>query len=189
MHFKKTALQCADRIIQKNKEEFQHDGEEAIDEDEPLLSRFKYTQSLGKKRTWTQAEKQNMEGLSKPSSSKALQDSEAFLECMGPAGQASIAAAAAEDTSSVQIWNAKWDELEGLCKKLRTELGKLVVYKDPLRTLLAKLKNKAQTNANFRNFSDELIDIINKMGDFIGEVEATIYEFEAIESDEASAHI
>ena len=172
------ALACADRLIVQNQAEYGHAGLSSIDPVMPLLSRFQYIKSDGKKRLWSQTEHQELEGRTQAKGPKQIQDLKLFMDAMGPGG----AAVGAVEDSTVQIKGLGWEQVEDQCKALRKELLELNKYRDPLRGLVVKLKKKPE----YENFSNELANIIEKLVIFTTAAEEAVFEFEATSEAEAT---
>ena len=115
---------------------------------------------------------------------KQLDDAKNFLERMGPGDVGEINPAG--ESSTVKIKSLQWENCEEKCKSLRSEVAKLAVFKDPFRGLSVKLKKRAEAdeNSGYRNFHTELETIIGTLTTFIGQVEDSIYDFEALEEAE-----
>lgn len=69
--------------IKKNQEEFDHDA--AVDEnpDVPMLSKFRFVVSKGKKRAWTQVESKQLTGQAALRNVEHLRQAKDFMECLG----------------------------------------------------------------------------------------------------------
>ena len=76
------ALAVADELIEQNKKEWGHSGEK-IDAKNPLLVRFWYVNSEGRKRSWGQTDDKVLEGKCDVKNKKQLFDSQVFLEGLG----------------------------------------------------------------------------------------------------------
>ena len=75
-------MATADGIIAQNKEEYGHD-KEAIPHENPLLAKYYYVDSGGKKRTRKQTEEKELEGEAAIKKSKDLADTGLFSDAMG----------------------------------------------------------------------------------------------------------
>ena len=81
----KGALKPADEIIADNKAEYGHQEEPKIHKN-PLISKYFYVKSDGKKRSWEQSEQKEFSGSADPKTKKNMQDIGAFMEGMGDLG-------------------------------------------------------------------------------------------------------
>ena len=79
------ALKTADEIIADNKAEYGHQEEPRIHKN-PLISKYFYMTSDGKKRSWEQAEQKDFSGSADPKTKQNMQDMGAFIEGMGDLG-------------------------------------------------------------------------------------------------------
>ena len=75
-------MSVADSIIQQNKEEFGHD-EEPQENENPLLSKYFYIESGGKKRTRRQTEEKVLEGSAAVKKRSDLAETGIFTQAMG----------------------------------------------------------------------------------------------------------
>ena len=178
------ALQCADRLFEKNKEEFGHAGNIDLDSEDPMIRKYQYVQSHGKKRTWSQDERKHLDGHSHLKGGvKQLDEAKNFLECMGPGDVTQLRVG---EESTVKIKSVQFEKCEEKCKSLRSEVAKLSAFKDPFRGLSVKLKKRAdaEPNSGYHTFHTELETIIGTLTTFIDSVEESIYEFEALEEFE-----
>ena len=116
------ALENADRLIAKNKIEFAHDGAAEIDDEMPLLNKYRYVEGKGLKRTWAQQEVSTLEGTAHLKGQKQLADCRQFMEGMGLPATSSRPAlenGVAKD-GATQIVSAAWQEGWDLSVELRT---------------------------------------------------------------------
>jgi hypothetical protein len=81
----KEALKTADEFIAENQAEYGHNHEPKLHKN-PLVSKYFYVKSDGKKRTWEQAEHKEFSGSADPKTRKNMQEVGAFMEGMGDAG-------------------------------------------------------------------------------------------------------
>ena len=79
------ALKVADALGLQNKEEHGHDGK-MVEHEIPLLNKYTYFASHGKKRTFTQDEKKSLAGDCDIKQAKQLRDSGLFQEALGFGG-------------------------------------------------------------------------------------------------------
>ena len=80
------ALKVADALVLQNKEDHGHDGK-MVEHEIPLLSKYTYFASHGKKRTFTQDEKKALSLDCDIKQAKQLRDSGLFQEALGFGGQ------------------------------------------------------------------------------------------------------
>ena len=76
--------QVADKEIQANMAQFDHDGEMIPADGNKYLERFHYVHATGHKRTWTQEEKKTLRGEAALKKTSQLVEAKNFLEAMGP---------------------------------------------------------------------------------------------------------
>jgi hypothetical protein len=81
----KIALKTADDFIAENKAEYGHKQEPKIHTN-PLVSKYFYVKSHGKKRSWEQTENKEFGGSADPKTRKNMQEVGAFMECFGDTG-------------------------------------------------------------------------------------------------------
>ena len=77
------ALKTADALIKQNQKEFEHDGGVEEVKGFPLLHKYFFVDSHGKKRVWTSTEKKTLSGERDVKSRKELSDSSVFKEALG----------------------------------------------------------------------------------------------------------
>ena len=75
--------QVADDEIKLNQKTYEHDGA-IIGNENPLLIRYRYIESKGKKREWAQTEKSELTGTTSLKKVSQLTEAKAFMEAMGP---------------------------------------------------------------------------------------------------------
>jgi hypothetical protein len=89
------AFKTAGDLIEDNKAEYGHTDEPRLHKN-PLICKYFYVKSEGKKRTWEQAEHKEFSGSADPKTRKQLQEAGAFIEGMGLEGPS-------EASSSVKL--------------------------------------------------------------------------------------
>ena len=107
------ALKIAGRLLEQNKAEFEHAGAVLEDPEIPLLSKYRYIISTGKKRTWAQSEKQELRANSNVKGLQQMRDAKGFMECLGEDDGAS-------SSSNPVVVSQKWLDLENSGETLRT---------------------------------------------------------------------
>jgi len=178
------ALAMADAAIARNREEFEHDGAEEIVPHFPLLSRYRYVISQGKKREWSQIESKKMDGITSLKNVEHLRQGKQFLECMGPE-LASASASGADGSGGAPQTNEKQDELAAIVLEYRREVRDLQAYHDPLRELLAKLKAKAAKDSSYQVFEVDLARIVGELKLFVDGSMDSIFTYEAMDKSSA----
>jgi hypothetical protein len=101
------ALSTADDLIAQNKAEYGHTQEPKINTN-PLVSKYFYVKSHGKKRTWAQTENKEFSGSADPKTRKNMLEVGAFMECFGDAdGAAASSSVKVEFVAHSKLLQAK----------------------------------------------------------------------------------
>jgi hypothetical protein len=107
------AMKAADRLIEKNVEEFGHDGASNIDEVMPLLSRFRYIEGKGKKRSWQQTQEKKLKGTGNIKGIKDLEKAKSFMEALGPVDEDG-------ETPPNKVVSTSWEKANTASLDMRT---------------------------------------------------------------------
>lgn len=119
------ALKCADRLIEKSCADFEFEMEVEEDKEMPLLSKYRYQHSSGTSHSWRQTQSKHLKGDTQLKSAKALQDSAAMMEAMGPSTQHEDMEEPMPE-STVQVTSQEWDVAHTASIDLRLPLLDLV---------------------------------------------------------------
>ena len=111
------ALKVADELVLQNKEDHGHDGK-MVEHEIPLLNKYTYFASHGKKRTSPQDEKSPWLGTV-TSRAKQLRDSGLFQEALGFGGQGP-----AEGQTGVKLEHVMHNKLQAAKDSLRSPCKK-----------------------------------------------------------------
>ena len=79
----KEALKTADKLIEQNMADYDHEGETQEVDGFPLLNKYYYVQGHGKKREWQSIEQKELSGEKNLKSRKELSDTKGFREALG----------------------------------------------------------------------------------------------------------
>lgn len=207
------ALKVADDIVAQNKKDIGHD-EKDMPHENPLLVRVFYIHGQGKKRTWSQSEKKELQLESDLKNVKQLGDASMFIEGMGvTAGSSS---AGGENVKVEHVTHAKMtqqkDSLRSLMEILvltpnrnnilvatyalrgvlmislslcRTVVKQLAPYPAQLASLKARMAVKGSKEPLYQKYVREISTMVSGLNEFLERCEMAIAQVEAVATDTA----